>query len=181
MADTAPTSPAPGYAAIGLHDPKNLDNVGGVFRAAACFGAAMVAITGTRYHSQSTDTARAYREIPLLQVTDLHEIVPFDCIPVAVNAAPMPSPSLRMNTRNAPSMSLARRTATSVGPSCPGVATWCTSRPITASIWLRWSILCFMIATRSHPRRDRDSTSKIGGRGVGLWNWQGKRMVRLQR
>ena len=76
-------------------DPKNLDNVGGVLHAAACFGAAMVAITGTRYHSQSTDTAHAYREIPLLQVADLHEIVPFDCIPVAVqrraDAIPLPA------------------------------------------------------------------------------------------
>ena len=73
-----------GYAAIGLHNPKHLDNVGGVLRAAACFGAAMVAIAGTRYHTQRTDTARAYRQIPLLQVEDLHTVVPYDCIPVAV-------------------------------------------------------------------------------------------------
>ena len=128
MADTAPTSPAPGYAAIGLHNPKNLDIVGGVFRAAACFGAAMVAVTGTRYHSQSTDTARAYREIPLLQVTDLHEIVPFDCIPVAVerraDAIPLPAyehPERAFYVFGPEDGDLGRS-------SCPGVATWCTSR-----------------------------------------------------
>jgi tRNA(Leu) C34 or U34 (ribose-2'-O)-methylase TrmL len=83
-----------GYAAVGLYNPKNQHNVGGVLRAAFCFGAAMVAITGTRYRVQSTDTADTYRHIPLLQVDDLHQVVPYDCIPVAVelraDATPLP-------------------------------------------------------------------------------------------
>lgn len=73
-----------GYAAIGLHNPKNSQNVGGVLRAAYCFGAALVAIAGSRYRPQSTDTAKAYRFPPVVQVDDLHSVVPFDCVPVAV-------------------------------------------------------------------------------------------------
>ena len=73
-----------GYAAVGLLNPKNHNNVGGVLRAAFCFSAAMVAITGTRYRVQSTDTADAYRHLPLLQVNDLHTVVPYDCVPVAI-------------------------------------------------------------------------------------------------
>ena len=84
-----------GYAAIGLQNPKNLDNVGGVLRAAYCFGAALIAIGGTRYHAQCTDTAKAYRHIPLVQVANLHDVIPFDCVPVAVellpNAIPLPN------------------------------------------------------------------------------------------
>jgi tRNA(Leu) C34 or U34 (ribose-2'-O)-methylase TrmL len=90
--------PAPwagvGYAAVGLHNPKNQHNVGGVLRAAYCFGAAMVAVAGMRYRVQSTDTADAYLHLPLLQVDDLHTIIPFDCVPVAIerrnDATPLP-------------------------------------------------------------------------------------------
>jgi tRNA(Leu) C34 or U34 (ribose-2'-O)-methylase TrmL len=85
---------SPGYAAIGLHRPKVLRNVGGVLRAAYAFGAAMVAVAGARYKVQSTDTGNAYLHLPLLQVDDLRAIIPFDCIPVAVerraDAIPLP-------------------------------------------------------------------------------------------
>jgi tRNA(Leu) C34 or U34 (ribose-2'-O)-methylase TrmL len=83
-----------GYAAVGLYNPKRRENVGGVLRAAFCFGAALVAIEGVRYRVQSTDTADAYRHLPLLQVESLHAVVPYDCIPVAVerrsDAIPLP-------------------------------------------------------------------------------------------
>ncbi|MDI9546314.1 MAG: RNA methyltransferase [Chloroflexota bacterium] len=79
-----PRSHNPGYAAIGLHNPANMLNVGAALRAAACFDVALVVIAGRRYASQRTDTARAYLEIPLLQVDDLHDVIPFDCVPVAV-------------------------------------------------------------------------------------------------
>ncbi len=84
-----------GYVAIGLHNPKHRDNVGGVLRAAYCFRAAMIAITGVRYRVQSTDTAQAYRHIPLIQVDNLRAVIPYDCVPVAVEihpkAVPLPS------------------------------------------------------------------------------------------
>lgn len=84
-----------GYAAIGLQNPKDLRNVGGVLRAAYCFQAAMVAIAGTRYRTQRTDTAKTYRHLPVLQVEDLHAVVPYDCVPVGVElrsgAYPLPA------------------------------------------------------------------------------------------
>lgn len=73
------------FCAIGLHRPKNPANVGSVLRAAGCFGVAMVATTGHRYTRAPTDVGAAYRSIPLLNVDDLHAVVPFDCVPVAVD------------------------------------------------------------------------------------------------
>lgn len=75
---------ARGYAAIGLHQPKDPGNVGSVLRAAGCFGASMVAITGQRYFRSSTDTQKAWKHIPMLQTEDLLSVVPFGCVPVAV-------------------------------------------------------------------------------------------------
>lgn len=74
-----------GYAAIGLFQPKTAVNVGAALRAAGCYGAAMVATTGARYHRGPTDTMKVYRHLPLLQVDDLRSVIPFDCVPVAVD------------------------------------------------------------------------------------------------
>lgn len=81
-----------GFAAIGLVNPKTGANVGSVLRAAGCYEAAMVAISGDRpnYYMQriNTDTQKAYRHLPVLRVKDLFEAVPFDCIPIAVDLVP---------------------------------------------------------------------------------------------
>lgn len=73
-----------GYAAIGLDNPKINANVGGVLRAAGIYGASMVAVAGLRYKKAATDTMCAYRHLPLMQCRDLHDVVPYDCVPVAV-------------------------------------------------------------------------------------------------
>lgn len=77
-----------GFCAIGLDNPKTAVNVGSVLRAADCYGAAMVAVSGTRAARSSTDTSKAYRRIPMLQVDDLHTVIPFDCIPIAIELVP---------------------------------------------------------------------------------------------
>ena len=77
-----------GFAAIGLDGPKDRNNVGSVLRAAHCFGAGMIAIRGTRYKRAATDTTAAYRHTPLILCEDLHSVVPFDCVPVAVDLVP---------------------------------------------------------------------------------------------
>ncbi len=74
-----------GYSAIGLHMPKTPVNVGSALRAAYCYGSAMVAKTGNRYHDSKTDPQKAYRHIPLIQCDNLRDIIPFDCVPVAVD------------------------------------------------------------------------------------------------
>lgn len=74
-----------GYSAVGLFQPKTATNVGSVLRAAHCYGSALVALSGNRYKRSSTDTTKAYRHLPLLQVGDLFDAIPFDCVPVAID------------------------------------------------------------------------------------------------
>ena len=83
-----------GYAGIGLDNPKTAINVGSALRAAGIYGASFVATTGRRYGKAPTDTMRHYRHLPLFRVNNLKEIIPFDCVPVAVDlikgAIPLP-------------------------------------------------------------------------------------------
>jgi len=74
-----------GFAAIGLDNPKTELNVGSPLRAAGVYGASFVAFTGRRFGSSRTDTMKAYRHLPLLRPDDLKDIIPFDCVPVAVD------------------------------------------------------------------------------------------------
>lgn len=84
-----------GYAAIGLDNPKSAANVGSVLRAAGCFDVGMVCIGGKRAPVRScTDTQKVYRHMPVLR-GDLHDLAPFDCVPIAVDlvrgAKPLPA------------------------------------------------------------------------------------------
>lgn len=75
-----------GFAAIGLVRPKAVENVGAVLRAAFCYDVAMVAIQGDRTPVKShLDTAKAWRHIPVIRGESLHEMVPFDAVPIAVD------------------------------------------------------------------------------------------------
>lgn len=74
-----------GFAAIGLHNPKTPANVGSVLRAAGCYDAAMVAMSGDRFKKAATDTMSAWRHLPLIETPDLRLVVPFDCAPVAID------------------------------------------------------------------------------------------------
>lgn len=74
-----------GYTAIGLHMPKTNANIGSAIRAAGCYGASMIALTGRRYGNAPTDPQKQYRHIPLIQTDDLHSIIPYDCVPVAID------------------------------------------------------------------------------------------------
>lgn len=79
-----------GYAAIGCDNPKTPANMGSVLRAAGCYGASMVAFGGPRparlkISKCMTDTQKAYRHIPTLWPENLHDIIPHDCVPVAVD------------------------------------------------------------------------------------------------
>lgn len=75
-----------GFAAIGLMRPKMAENVGSVLRAAHCYRAAMVAIQGDRTDVKScTDTMKAWRHMPVLRGDDLHALIPYDAVPVAVD------------------------------------------------------------------------------------------------
>lgn len=77
-----------GFASIGLYNPKNDLNVGGAMRAASCYNASMVAITGARYKKASTDTTSAWRHIPTIQTDNLLDAIPLGAIPVAIEFIP---------------------------------------------------------------------------------------------
>ncbi|WPE19857.1 RNA methyltransferase [Shinella zoogloeoides] len=86
-----------GFAAIGLHRPKDLHNIGGVLRAAHAYGASMVAISGERIRSDgirhAANTSQAHKHMPV-QRGELRGLIPFGATPVAVdlvpNAVPLP-------------------------------------------------------------------------------------------
>lgn len=88
-----------GYACIGLDNPKSSINVGAVLRAAGCYAAGFVAIGGERprrwmKHSIPTDTQKAHRHMPVLMADRLYDLIPFNCVPIAVDlidgATPLP-------------------------------------------------------------------------------------------
>lgn len=74
---------------VGLYMPKNIINVGAAIRASGCYGASLVVTQGRRYKQSSTDTSKAYRNIPVLHgVNDLFRYIPFGCIPIAIDVVP---------------------------------------------------------------------------------------------
>ena len=74
-----------GFAAIGLDNPKCSANVGGVMRAAGCYGAAMVAMSGHRMRRAPTDVKKQWRMTPVIETDDLRLVIPYDCVPVAID------------------------------------------------------------------------------------------------
>lgn len=75
-----------GYACIGLKNPKVQGNVGSILRIAYNFDTALVAIEAPRTKiRESTDTMKCYRHKPVVVVKDLFDVLPFDCVPVAVD------------------------------------------------------------------------------------------------
>jgi tRNA(Leu) C34 or U34 (ribose-2'-O)-methylase TrmL len=77
-----------GFAALGLFNPKSADNFGGVLRASLCYNVAMVAAQGIRFTYKlgklRTDTTDAWKQLPLIETTDLMSIIPHGTVPVAV-------------------------------------------------------------------------------------------------
>ena len=54
-------------------------------RAAGCYGAAMVAMSGERFSKAPTDVKKQYRMTPVIETEDLRLVIPFDCVPVAID------------------------------------------------------------------------------------------------
>lgn len=81
-----------GFACVALDNPKRDQNVGGVMRAAFVYDAGLIVVAGTRYRAQASDTVKAWRHVPLLQVSDVFDAIPHDCVPVAVDLLPDATP-----------------------------------------------------------------------------------------
>lgn len=73
-----------GYAAIGLDRTKDPANLGGALRAAGCYQASMVMLSGGRMGKYAADTMKTWRHLPCLEVDDLLKNVPYGAMPVAV-------------------------------------------------------------------------------------------------
>jgi tRNA(Leu) C34 or U34 (ribose-2'-O)-methylase TrmL len=73
-----------GYAAVGLYTPIDEKNVGAAMRAVAVYEAKFLAITG-KCKTGATDTGAFYKHTPFFRVEDLKGIIPYDCVPVAVD------------------------------------------------------------------------------------------------
>lgn len=74
-----------GYSAVGLYKPKSPNNVGSALRACGCYGASLLAVEGLRYKQSSTDTGKIVRHMPMIETDSLHAVIPYDCVPVAVD------------------------------------------------------------------------------------------------
>lgn len=77
-----------GFGCIALDRPTDGVNVGHALRAALGFGARMVILGGAdpkiNVRKLSTDPGRTYRHVPVLEVDDIFDAMPNDCMPVAV-------------------------------------------------------------------------------------------------
>lgn len=71
-----------GYFGIGVFHPKTEDNIGTLWRSAQNFGASFLFTIGRRYKTQSTDTTKASRHIPLYHYLTYDSFTnnrPLDC------------------------------------------------------------------------------------------------------
>lgn len=76
-----------GYFGIGIYQPKTSDNIGTLWRTAQIFGASFIFIIGARYKKQSSDTTKAFLNIPLFQYENIEEFFnskPYSCPLVAI-------------------------------------------------------------------------------------------------
>ena len=78
-----------GFACIGLVRPKHACNVGAAIRACGCYGARLLIIQGGRDRPvHATDAFNWRRHLPIQRVDNLHDVIPYDCVPVAVDLLP---------------------------------------------------------------------------------------------
>jgi tRNA(Leu) C34 or U34 (ribose-2'-O)-methylase TrmL len=45
----------------------------------------MMAVSGKRYQRHGSDTMKAWRHMPMIQCDDLYDVIPYGCVPVAVD------------------------------------------------------------------------------------------------
>lgn len=62
--------------------------MGSALRACGNYGSAFMAIQGKRFKKCSTDTMKAWRHLPVVEVDDLKTAIPFGCVPVAIELVP---------------------------------------------------------------------------------------------
>lgn len=84
-----------GYFGIGIEHGKCEMNIGTLWRSADLMGAAFIFTVGRRYKRQASDTAHAWRRIPLYNYADLDDLwahLPFTCRVVGIELTPEAQP-----------------------------------------------------------------------------------------
>jgi len=84
-----------GFFAIGIEHGKTPQNIGTLWRSADLLGAQFIFTVGARYHAQSADTMKSWKNIPLfhyLTIDDLVDHLPNDCQLVGVELDPTARP-----------------------------------------------------------------------------------------
>ncbi len=74
-----------GYHAVALHRAKTPSNIAAVLRAAGCYGSAIVVVDGARYRKSPIDTPKQWRHMPLIEVANVMDSIPYNCVPVAID------------------------------------------------------------------------------------------------
>ncbi|RNI23739.1 RNA methyltransferase [Rufibacter latericius] len=75
-------APFEGYFGIGIMEPKTEANVGTLWRSASILGASFLFTIGRRYKKQSSDTNKAWKDIPLFNYADFDDFyqhLPYSC------------------------------------------------------------------------------------------------------
>jgi tRNA (guanosine-2'-O-)-methyltransferase len=76
---------ARGWFAIGIEHTKTETNVGTLWRTAHAMGAAFVFTVGRRYKQQSSDTTKAWRQVPLFHFATWDDFAqPYDALLIGV-------------------------------------------------------------------------------------------------
>lgn len=80
-----------GFFILGLDNPKTPENIGGAIRAAYCYGASSVVISGHRASrgiKHATNTQRGERHMPVVAADDVLAFRPFGTQVVAIDLLP---------------------------------------------------------------------------------------------
>jgi len=76
-----------GYFGIGVYRSKTEINIGTLWRSAFNFGASFIFTVGKRYKTQSSDTTKSYKHIPLYSYVNLEDFknhIPYGCSIVCI-------------------------------------------------------------------------------------------------
>lgn len=87
-----------GFFGIGVVGSKTATNVGTLWRSAANFNAAFIFTAGRRFPQQASDTIKAWKHVPLLEVDAFHQLaIPRGCRIVGVEQVERSRPLARFS------------------------------------------------------------------------------------
>jgi len=86
-----------GYSIVACDRPKHSVNFAGVMRAAQCYKSKLIVLGGSRFKNHSANVGNAEKQIPLIRTLDVFSVLPFNCVPIAVELLPNSIPLWNYN------------------------------------------------------------------------------------